>query len=130
MIALLPVESAVVANQLDQFERFVSMRFHQPGVLKRMVDEGWIKLANITANGEPKYLLGYHLTDDGGLWVDMMRTLAAGGTEALIWSGLDCLAKEMRCVYIRFATQRRGIVAAAQSHGFKPDAVLMTKEVR
>ena len=128
-VALLPADPAQLDAVLLRFEDLISTLFWQPGDCKRMVDEGWIKPAVVSVDEVPAYFVGFHLTDDRGLWIDIAQTLGKGAPYSVLCSGLDQLAARERARYIRFYTRRRGIADRAQESGYQPEAVLMTKAV-
>ncbi len=128
-IALLTPEPEMLAREVAAFEGIKSVRCKEPGGYKRMIDEGWITAKVVSVGGEPRYLIGYHLTDDGGLWVDINKTLHNSGTFHDLLGGVEIVARQNRCSYVRFATNRRGVVKCAEHGGFCVDAVLMTKDL-
>jgi len=129
---LLPSETAV-DQALLRFEGIASPQFWRPGDCRRMIDEGWVKLATLAVNSRPAYLIGYHLTDDGGLWLDLAQRIPdapiGSGLDscALLAAGAEQLARQLRCRYLRFYTRRRGLAAHAGAFGFTAEAVMLTK---
>lgn len=126
-VELLPASAEVVAAGLVRFEDLISTRFWKRGDCKRMIDEGWITAKVIAINDTPAYLLGYHFTDDGGMWIDLLQSLVPKADGAAANVAIDMIAAQAGRRYIRFYTARRGLVQFQQRFGYLPEAVLLTK---
>ena len=125
----MPAELADAEKSLGKFEGVISTRFWQAGDCKRMIQEGWIEIVWIRVNGVPTYLLGFHLTDDAGLWVDILQQTHPVGGWDLLSLAIDHLARQRSSRYIRFYTARRALATYAREYGYRAEAVLLTKKV-
>lgn len=127
-----PMDAMQALNLLPKLERFeavASPLFWQKGDIRKMIEVGDIVPTFIMVNNAPKYLAGHHLTDDGGLWIDLLQEVSPGGEFEDISRGIDLLAQQTRSRYIRFYTPRRGLATRAQVFGYQPEAVLLSKAV-
>lgn len=77
----------------------------------------------------PAFLFSYHVTTDGGLWVDLAHTIKPGVSPGHLFAGVEEQAAILGAPYISFSTQRRGMVRLASQYGYAPESVSMTKEV-
>jgi hypothetical protein len=128
-IQILPAELSEATRYMDAFEVACPVLFREPGRLKRALAEGWMRISTVLVDGRPAWLLGWQLTDDAGLWVHIAQTAAAGVPFSTLDGALDALADKVGARYIRFATHRRGLARRAQSLGYTPEAVILTKGI-
>lgn len=117
-------------ESLRAFESVLSTEFLQPGHFARMINEGHLQSARVHFNGAAAFDLAYHLTDDGGLWIDLVQTLHSGAPTSALFESVDLLAKHHAVRYIRFTTPRRGLVELAKNAGYRAESVMVCKEVR
>jgi len=127
LIELLPAGTLDLRPALKAFDDFAPLEFRSPGFLREAISEGWTTPQLVNVSGVPAYLLTYHLSTDGGLWIDVAQTLDADAPYAALIAGVDLLAQKHRAKYTRFLTKRRGIATVMQEHGFFPESVMMTK---
>ena len=129
-VAVLPAEKSVCDAALLRFEDLISTQFWSQGDCKRMIDEGWIQTATVCVSEVPAYLLGYHFTDDGGLWIDIAQSLPGGtGDGRHLNQAIDMIAMKERRRYVRFYTARHGLVEFQRANGYEVEAVLLTKKI-
>lgn len=126
LIALLPADTETLPEILRVFEDTVPTEFASPGFLVEAVREGWTKPVTISVNNVPAYLVTFHLSPDGGLWIDVVQSLSPV-SHGVLAGGIEQLAKANGCRYARCATRKRGVVRIAEKMGFRADAVIMTK---
>lgn len=129
LVELLPATPEASAEPLRAFEQVTPTDFRDPGFLKRAIDEGWTNPAFVCVADVPVYFLTYRLTDDGGLWIDILQSMNRGGTLAQVNAAVEHLAREKNRRYIRMTTKRRGLLVESARFGFKPEAVLLVKGV-
>ena len=128
LIELLPAKEPT-DDLLRAFESFTPMEFRQPGHCARMVRNGLTQPLTVSFDSIPAFLITYHITDDGGLWLDIAQTLRSGAPTAALVDALDLLAKQTCSRYVRFSTKRRGLVKLGNLNGYKAEGVIMCKEV-
>ena len=112
---------------MRRFEITAPALCRKPGYCRELVDEGFLEPLQINWLGAPAYFLGWRMTTDRGLWIDIAQTLIASAPADVLWNGVAMLAERERAAYIRFLTMRPGLVKLAQRHGYQPEAVLMVK---
>lgn len=127
VIKVLPVEDELLGDALVQFECSAPVLCRKPGYIKTLIAEGWMKTAQINFNNRPVYVIGWHLTTDGGLWVDIVQSLCSGISMEILYSGIEHLARAQNAVYVRWITMRKGLVRFVRSKGYVAEAVLLTK---
>lgn len=129
LVELLPADPATADAALRQFEALTPLGFREPGQMRRLVEEGFTIPTVIAVRDVPSYLLTYHLTPDGGLFIDVAQTLKGSEATFADWAvGVNQLAAREGSRYIRFTTKRRGLAAISQPYGFTPISVVMGKE--
>ena len=129
LVDLLTDDGGALSDVLQKFERVicVSNKFWRPGNCKRLMLEGFIRPAVVSVDQVPAYLLGFHKSDDGGLWIDIAQTLDQGGRYPDLIAGIEKLARLEGCNHVRFFTSRRGVAERTRQAGFQVEAVLLTK---
>ena len=127
LIELIPPEPATVDAALRKFEFTAPALCREPGYCRELFDEGFITPAQINWGDSPAFFLGWRLTTDRGLWVDVAQTLSGGAPIEVLVNGVFAIADQKGARYVRFLTMRRGLVKVAQQHGFRAEAVLMVK---
>jgi hypothetical protein len=127
LIELLPAEPGDIATAQARLDS--SVVFRNQDRMREAVAEGWVHGEIITINGQKAYFVCWNKTFDGGLWLNVAQTLGTHANSPELFHGCEMLAHRERCSYVRFTTSRRALVRVAQSYGYKPDAVLMTKEI-
>lgn len=127
MVSLLPAEIAEATADLLRFESLTPTIARAPGDVVAAVQSGSIKAVTVSVNAVPAYLLGFHLSRDGGLWIDIAQTLDSTATFAALNEAIHHLARTHQARYTRLTTARRGLVRVCQAFGFTPEAVLLTR---
>lgn len=133
-IELLPATPEVTAAALLRFETVMPTEFRDPGFLKTAIAQGRTIPQVVHVDGRPAYFLTYHNSPDGGLWADVAQRIPGASHSVasleLLAHAFELLAHNSAARYIRFTTARAGLVQVAQSLGYVPEAVLMSKGVQ
>jgi len=127
LVELVAPDDAVLNSALRKFEVAAPVLCREPGYCAELVSEGWMEPAQINWNGAPAFVITWHVTTDNGFWLDIAQSLGAGAPFDVLVHAVEQFARSKRCRYIRFLTLRRGLVPLAHQHGYKPEAVLLTK---
>lgn len=127
LVELLSPEDAMVDVALRQFEFTAPVLFREPGCCRQLIAEGWTTASQINWQGRPAFVVTWHVTPDGGFWLDIAQTLGTRAPFAVLVAAMEQFAREKVCRYIRFLTLRRGLVTLAQQHGYAAEAVLLSK---
>jgi hypothetical protein len=124
LIELLPVNDTDVFRQ---FEIAAPIMARDPGYIKWLVDEGWLTVRQLNHNGKPSHLFGWHMSADGGFWLDVVFALSDPIPQERFIEQIEAFARGQMAKYIRWVTLRRGIVRWAEQAGYTPEAVILTK---
>ena len=127
LIELVTPDAAMLDAALRRFDTAAPVLCREPGYCKQLVDEGWLQSTQINWQGRPVFVIAWHVTPDGGFWLDIAQTLGAGAPFDVLVRAVEGFARQQHCRYIRFLTMRRGLVHLAQQRGYSPEAVLLTK---
>lgn len=128
LVELLPPTPQQLEYGLAAFELTAPILCREPGYLKTLAAEGWLKTSIVRVNGVPGWLIGWHMTPDRGFWFDVVITLGESQAPySTCVAAVERLAREQKARYIRWVTLRRGIVKWAQEQGYTPEAVILTK---
>jgi len=112
---------------MRSFDTAAPVLCREPGYCRELMAEGWISPIKVEWNDSPAYILGFRMTNDRGLWIEIAQTLNGGAPMEVLVKGVSLLADRQRARYVRFLTMRRGLVSIAQQHGYHAEAVLLTK---
>jgi len=127
LIELLPPDPGLVEAAMRRFDTTAPVLCREPGYCRELMAEGWIAPIKVEWNHEPAYILGFRMTTDRGLWIEIAQTLNGGAPMEVLVKGVSLLAGRERARYVRFLTMRRGLVRIAQQDGYHAEAVLLTK---
>jgi len=129
LIELIAPEPALVDDAMRRFDITAPALCREPGYCRELIEEGWITPLQINWRDAPAFVVGWRMTTDRGLWIEVAQTLAAGApTEALI-DGVYLLSQREGARYIRFLTARRGLVKLGQQHGYHAEAIMLVKSL-
>jgi len=128
LIDILPTDSATV-DEASKLYDLACIMFKIPSFLKHSIAEGWTTPSNVEVNGKLAYLICYHLSVDGGLFVDACVSLDKHTRFEMAFAAAEIIARTNKAKYIRFLTLRQGITISAQRQGFIPEAVCMVKHL-
>jgi hypothetical protein len=113
---------------LQDFEAMTPTLFREPGVVAKFLKEPFVRTAILSFDGKPAYLTAFRITEDCGMWVDIVKALDGGCFDRYV-NLMTKTAKNLGCKYIRFATARHGLIELMKGHGFKVDSVIMVKGI-
>lgn len=129
LIDLLPEE---LPAMLKAFEFAAPIMARKPGAIKRMIDEGFLHTCKLvdTAVGIDSHMVCWHLSADGGFWLDVLLALNPNPLpHGVVIKTMEGFAIAKGANYIRWVTMRKGIVRWAHQAGYTPEAVILTKEL-
>ena len=129
LIELIAPTPLVLERGLASFEVTAPILCREVGYLKQLVSEGWVETKVVVVNGEPAYLIGWHITPDQGFWFDFVVTLGSAASYQACVVAIERLAHEKKCRYVRWVTLRRGIAKWAKEQGYTAEAVILTKKL-
>jgi hypothetical protein len=90
--------------------------------------KGFYKTREIQRAGQPQYVVFFSVTDQNALNANAVAFVGDGKPDhALLWAGLDVIAREVKCEAIIGLTERRGMVERAIEQGYKVRGVLVEK---
>jgi hypothetical protein len=127
LIELLPPEPAMVDAAMRRFDSMAPALCREAGYCRELMTEGFITPLQIKFRGQPAYIIGWRMTTDRGLWIEVAQTLSAGAPTEVLIEAVSMLADRERPRYVRFLTARRGLARLGTTHGYRAEAVLLTK---
>ena len=127
LVELLQPTQKQLHDGLAAFEKIAPIMCRRPADLKHLVLEGWLNTNIVALNGRPAYLIGWHISADGGFWFDLIQTLYSGLQHEVCHALVEKLARQKGCRYMRMSTYRAGVVKWAEQLGYTPEAVILTK---
>jgi hypothetical protein len=127
LVECLPASLPDAIKHLAGFETACPISFASPGYVRRAILEGETTVNVLAVDGTPAFLLGWRITADGGLWVDLCQSLHTGHDFAHVIKGAEMIARNHAARYIRFATHRAGLARRCQSFGYVPESLVLTK---
>lgn len=127
-LELLPATRAEAETAASLFPSILAATC-RPDYYRTAFAEGWVNPTTVSRDGKQLGLVGWSRSCDGGLWIDCVIAFTPKLEPGVIWQVLDLLEAQERPTYTRFLTCRRAMAAVAESHGFRPVAVLCQREV-
>jgi hypothetical protein len=128
LISMLPAEPDFTERTLLRFESLTPTVAREPGEIVRWIQSGGSKPVVVSVNNVPAYLLCYRVTGDGGLFVDIAQTLDSSASISALNEAVGQLETQHAVRYTRFLTKRAGLAKIAETLGFTPEAILLTRE--
>lgn len=127
LIELLPPSAEAITTAAQLFCAQAPLSYLDPQFLSYAVKEGWLEAIQIQLDGVPAYMIFFHITADGGLWVNAGQSLSAKAGIDCYYLSIDRICQMRNCKYTRGVVIRQGMVKTALAKGYKIDGLLMSK---
>lgn len=120
---------ATTGETLHLFDHIAPTNWKNHGYLRRAIAEGLCETRTVKVDGQAGWLIAFHDSEDGGLWIDLVHTLTDGSGPAIevLFQGMEALARERGRTYLRATVSRPGFLALGEKFGWKAEGVQMLK---
>lgn len=95
--------------------------------LVRSTEEGFIEATHLCRDGKPLFCCWFNITCDRCLHLNVAVALTTHTDIADLVEGMENLARERKCVSLRFVTERPGLLKQAYKFGYQSVGVMVMK---